>query len=114
MSAVPATQLADRQRRRNTARVLSTTPAGTDLELTGPEGPHVHVVAWPDAAGAGRVARMLDRVLWQRLEVREGAVSGVVAGTRHRRPVQVRVGGDVALGLVEGGVPTVARVVDGP
>ncbi len=50
-----------------------------------------------------------DRILWQRLEEHDGVVTAVVAGTRHRRPRQVRVGEAAALGLLEDGLPTVDR-----
>lgn len=51
-----------------------------------------------------------DRVLWQRLERRGGAVSGAtVAGIRHRRPVTVRVDARTAGQLLAAGVPTVGR-----
>jgi hypothetical protein len=54
----------------------------------------------------------LDRVLWLRVEVDEhGVVSGVVAGTRHRRPVTVRVDAATARSLSGSGVPTVTRRV---
>ena len=63
------------------------------------------------ARAAARVHDRFDRVLWQRLEVHDGAISAVVAGTRHRRPRQVRVGAAAALGLLAEGVPTVRRRV---
>lgn len=58
---------------------------------------------------AASVRARFDRVLWQRLEVRDGTVTAVVAGTRHRRPRQLRVGTAAALGLLDEGVPTVGR-----
>lgn len=59
------------------------------------------------ARAAASVRRSFDRVLWQRLEISDGAVTAVVAGTRHRRPRQLRVGAAAALGLLDEGVPTV-------
>ena len=54
----------------------------------------------------------LERIVWQRIELAgDGPVGAVVAGTRRRRPVQVRVDVDTALALAEAGVPTVARQV---
>jgi hypothetical protein len=51
-----------------------------------------------------------DRVLWQRLERRHGAVTGaIVAGVRHRRPVTVRVDVHTAGQLAAAGVPTLGR-----
>lgn len=63
------------------------------------------------ARAAASVRDRFDRVLWQRLEVRDGAVTAVVAGTRHRRPRQMRVGAAAALGLLEAGLPTLRRRV---
>ena len=69
------------------------------------------IVEEPESAARARAAAAVrtgfDRVLWQRLEVRDGTLTAVVAGTRHRRPRQVRVGSAAALGLAECGVPTV-------
>ncbi len=90
--------------------MVATSPAGTDLEV-GDTGERIAVAALPDPVHAGRVARTLDRVLWQRLEVSDTGAAGVVVGTRHRRPVHVRVSGSIALGLLEAGVPTVTRRV---
>lgn len=59
------------------------------------------------ARAAAAVRRGFDRVLWQRIEVRDGELRAVVAGTRHRRPRQVHVGVAAALGLLDQGVPTV-------
>lgn len=59
------------------------------------------------ARAAASVRSRFDRVLWQRLEVSDGTVTAVVAGTRHRRPRQLRVGAAAALGLLDEGVPTV-------
>ena len=59
------------------------------------------------ARAAAAVRGRFDRVLWQRIEVHDGALSAVVAGTRHRRPRQVHVGVAAALGLLDQGVPTV-------
>ena len=56
---------------------------------------------------AAAVRERFDRVLWQRLEVRDGELHAMVAGTRHRRPRQLRVGVAAALGLLDQGVPTV-------
>jgi hypothetical protein len=67
------------------------------------EEPHADERARAAAAVRGR----FDRVLWQRLEVHDGELHGVVAGTRHRRPRQVHVGTAAALGLLDQGVPTV-------
>ncbi|HEU5084758.1 MAG TPA: hypothetical protein VFU14_15555 [Acidimicrobiales bacterium] len=92
-------------------RVVSTSPAGTELEV-GDTLDRIAVAALPDPVHAGRVARTLDRVLWQRLEVSGSGATGVVVGTRHRRPVHLRVAGSVALGLLEAGVPTVTRRVE--
>lgn len=61
------------------------------------------------ARAAAAVRRRFDRVLWQRLEVHDGELRALVAGTRHRRPHQLRVGGAAALGLLDAGVPTVRR-----
>ena len=61
------------------------------------------------ARAAAVVRSSFDRVLWQRLEVRDGALGAVVAGTLHRRPRQIRVGAAAALGLLESGLPTVDR-----
>lgn len=61
------------------------------------------------ARAAASVRSRFDRVLWQRLEVRDGALGAVVAGTLHRRPRQIRVGAAAALGLLESGLPTVDR-----
>ncbi len=61
------------------------------------------------ARAAALVRSRFDRVLWQRLEVRDGALGAVVAGTLHRRPRQIRVGAAAALGLLEDGLPTVDR-----
>lgn len=65
------------------------------------------------ARAAAAVRGGFDRVLWQRIEVRDGELGAVVAGTRHRRPRQVRVGTLAALGLLDEGVPTVGRRVGG-
>jgi hypothetical protein len=65
------------------------------------------------ARAAAAVRRGFDRVLWQRIEVRDGELGAVVAGTRHRRPRQVRVGALAALGLLDDGVPTVGRRAGG-
>lgn len=78
----------------------------TDVTVLSPrlvEGPQ------PDerARAAASVRSRFDRVLWQRLEVSDGTVTAVVAGTRHRRPRQLRVGAAAALGLLDEGVPTV-------
>lgn len=97
------------RQRRGSARVTDVSAAGTELDL-GDEG-RVVVDGRPDRAHAARVRRSLDRVLWQRLQVQDGQVRGVVAGTRRRRPVQLTVSGGAALGLLETGVPTVARRV---
>lgn len=59
------------------------------------------------ARAAAAVRTGFDRILWQRLEVRDGTLTAVVAGTRHHRPRQVRVGTTAALGLADSGVPTV-------
>ena len=59
------------------------------------------------ARAAASVRSRFDRVLWQRIEVSDGTVTAVVAGTRHRRPRQLRVGTAAALGLLDEGVPTV-------
>lgn len=59
------------------------------------------------ARAAAAVRGRLDRVLWQRIEVRDGELRAVVAGTRHRRPHQLHVGAAAALGLLDQGVPTV-------
>jgi hypothetical protein len=56
---------------------------------------------------AAAVRGRFDRVLWQRLEVRDGELCAVVAGTRRRRPRQLHVGAAAALGLLDQGVPTV-------
>lgn len=56
---------------------------------------------------AAAVRGRFDRILWQRLEVRDGELRAVVAGTRHRRPRQLDVGVAAALGLLDQGVPTV-------
>jgi hypothetical protein len=78
--------------------VAVTAPPPTLLEEPRPD----------DRARAAASARdRFDRVLWQRIEVRDGTVTAVVAGTRHRRPRQLRVGAAAALGLLEEGVPTV-------
>jgi hypothetical protein len=61
------------------------------------------------ARAAASVRNRFDRVLWQRLEVHDGIVTAVVAGTRHRRPRQLRVDSAAALGLLDGGLPTVGR-----
>jgi hypothetical protein len=61
------------------------------------------------ARAAASVRSRFDRVLWQRLEVHDGVVSAVVAGTRRRRPRQLRVSTAAALGLLDEGVPTVGR-----
>ena len=54
----------------------------------------------------------LDRVLWVRVEVDDdGPVGAVVAGVRRRRPASVRVSVDLALSLVEDGIPLVTRRV---
>lgn len=51
-----------------------------------------------------------DRVLWQRLERRDGLVTGAtVAGVRRRRPVTVRVDARTAGELAAAGVPTVGQ-----
>lgn len=63
------------------------------------------------ARAAASVQARFDRILWQRLEERDGALTAVVAGTRHRRPHQVRVGAAAALGLLDAGLPTVDRRV---
>lgn len=63
------------------------------------------------ARAAAAVRGRFDRVLWQRLEVDAGELVAVVAGTRHRRPRQLRVGAAAALGLLDEGVPTVGRRV---
>lgn len=91
--------------------MVSTSPAGTELEV-GDTLERIAIAALPDPVHAGRVARTLDRVLWQRLEVCGSGATGIVVGTRHRRPVHVRVGGSAALGLLEAGVPTVTRRVE--
>jgi hypothetical protein len=114
MCAVSVARLADPRRTAPTARVLTSSASGTELSLHGTDGERLQVRDEPDAAGARRVARLLDRILWQRLEVRDGTVTGVVAGTRRRRPAHVRVDGPAALGLVVAGVPTVVRRVDRP
>ena len=59
------------------------------------------------ARAAAAVRDRFDRILWQRLEVVDGGLCAVVAGTRHRRPRQLRVGVAAALGLLGEGVPTV-------
>jgi hypothetical protein len=87
---------------------VATSSTGTELEV-GDGAERVEVPAWPDAVRADRAARMLDRVLWQRLDVGDGTASAIVVGTRHRRPVNVRVDGSAALGLLEAGVPTLTR-----
>ena len=56
---------------------------------------------------AAAVRDRFDRILWQRLELRDGGLCAVVAGTRHRRPRQIHVGVAAALGLLDQGVPTV-------
>ena len=60
---------------------------------------------------AAAVRARFDRVLWQRIEVRDGEVRAVVAGTLRRRPRQVHVGAAAALGLLDEGVPTVGTRV---
>lgn len=111
--AVPTTPTARSQRRLGgRTRVVATSPAGTELEV-GDTGDRIAIAALPDPVHAGRVARTLDRVLWQRLEVSGSGATGVVVGTRHRRPVHVRVAGSIALGLLEAGVPTVTRRAEG-
>ena len=64
------------------------------------------------ARAAASVRSSFDRVLWQRLEVGDGTITAVVAGTRHRRPHQLRVGAAAALGLLDEGVPTVGPRVE--
>ena len=64
------------------------------------------------ARAAAAVRDRFDRVLWQRLEVDAGELVAVVAGTRHRRPRQLRVGATAALGLLDQGVPTVGRRIE--
>lgn len=67
------------------------------------------------AATASSIVTSLDRVLWQRIEVDEhGPVGGVVAGTRRRRPVTVRVDARTARRLADAGVPTVTRRLGSP
>ena len=63
------------------------------------------------ARAAASVQARFDRILWQRLEERDGQLTAMVAGTRHRRPHQVRVGAAAALGLLDAGLPTVDRRV---
>lgn len=108
---MPAARLTQPRRSADTTRVVSTSPAGTEIELAGAGAARLRVAAWPDAEHAARVLRMLDRVVWQRLEVGDGTASGIVAGTRRHRPVRLQVSGSAALGLLEAGVPTVARSV---
>ena len=63
---------------------------------------------------AAAVRDRFDRILWQRLEVRDGELRAVVAGTRHRRPRHLHVGVAAALGLLDQGVPTVGPRVGTP
>lgn len=83
----------------------------TELVVAGSEQ-RLRVPCAPDRRKAARVVAALDRTVWQRLEVFDGTVSGMVVGVRHHRPVDLRVGAATALGLVEAGVPTVARFVE--
>ena len=61
---------------------------------------------------ARRVARSLDRIVWLRID--DDGCHGTVAGVRRRRPVHVRVDGEVARALAAAGVPTVPRTGRGP
>jgi hypothetical protein len=64
----------------------------------------------PVTAPAAPLLAALDRVLWQRVEVGAGGTTcAVVAGTRRRRPVTVRVDPGTARRLEDAGVPTVTR-----
>lgn len=63
------------------------------------------------ARAVAAVRGRFDRVLWQRVEIADGTITALVAGTRHRRPHQIRVGAAAALGLLGEGVPTVRRRV---
>lgn len=89
-------------------RVGATTPSGTELAI-GDDRDALTLPDRPDRAGAARVVAALDRVVWQRLEVEDDTVTGVVIGVRRRRPVELRVDAGTALGLVEAGVPTLGR-----
>ena len=60
---------------------------------------------------AAAVRSRFDRVLWQRLEVRDGELRAVVVGTRRRRPQQLHVGAAAALGLRDEGLPTIGEHV---
>ena len=60
---------------------------------------------------ARRLARTLDRIVWLRID--EDGGHGTLAGVRRRRPVHLRIGGDVARALAEAGVPTVQRTGKG-
>lgn len=104
----PSTRSTDSTRRVEVAR---RGPDATDLVVGGDEQ-RLSVPCAPDRGKAARVVAALDRTLWQRLEVSGGTVSGVVVGVRHRRPVDLRVGAATALGLVEAGIPTVARFME--
>lgn len=89
--------------------MAGSTDAGSELVL-GDEGPRVRAEA-PDRRSASRVVAALDRAVWQRLDVSDEVLGGVVVGVRHRRPVELRVGPATAVGLVEAGIPTLSRYV---
>lgn len=90
--------------------IAGTSPAGTDLAVAddGAGDRHVHVSNLPDPERARWVASRVDRIAWQRLDLASATPRAVVAGVRHRRPVQVPVGIPTALALLQAGVPTLA------